>query len=75
MEREKKWKKEGKKRGMEKEKKIIPFDVFGYREERKEELWEFYLFLICLQGEEKGKMHTFTFVPFNDVKIHILEHL
>ena len=25
-------------KGMEKEKKIIPFDVFGYREERKEEL-------------------------------------
>ena len=74
MERKKKGKDEGKRKREEKEKKIIPFDVFGYRKERKEKkMWV--LSFPCLFAKRKEKKNACFYLCalINDKKIHILE--
>ena len=75
MERKKKGKDEGKRKREEKEKKIILFDVFGYKKERKEKknvrVLSFpYLFA---KRREKKNACFYLCALINDMKIHILE--
>ena len=62
MERKKKGKDEGKRKTEEKEKKTIPFDVFGYRKERKEKKCESFIFPLFVCKEKRKEMCAFIFV-------------
>ena len=74
MERKKKGKDEGNRKREEKEKKIVPFDVFGYRKERKEnKMWEFYVPCLFAKKREKKNVCFYLCALINDKKIHILE--
>ena len=64
MERKKKGKDERKRKGEEKEKKIIPIDVFQYRKERKEKKMLRVLSFPCLFAKKREKKNAcFIFVP------------